>query len=82
MSALVRIVLFGLYLTGCLAGWAEEAHFEAADVHGSAPSRKFNRIGPIIHDGRYEIRRATIVDLISLAYSHKESYQDQTGLPR
>jgi len=42
--------------------------FEAADVHGSAKTQNpFVQTGPV-HGGRYEIKYATMVDLIRLAY--------------
>jgi uncharacterized protein (TIGR03435 family) len=43
--------------------------FDAADVHVSAPVRNPFMRGPRVRDGRYEIRNANIVDLISTAYS-------------
>jgi len=46
--------------------------FEIADVHASPPSanmaNRFRR-GPFISGGRYEVRSATLLDLILLAYS-------------
>jgi uncharacterized protein (TIGR03435 family) len=42
--------------------------FEAADIHSSAKSQNpFPRTGPV-HGGRYEVKTATMVDLIRFAY--------------
>ncbi len=45
--------------------------FEAADVHVSPPSNSFNVFlrGPFVRAGRYEMRTASMLDLISTAYS-------------
>lgn len=45
--------------------------FEIADVHSSPRSNNFNRFmsGPSVHAGRYVIRTATMLDLISTAYN-------------
>jgi len=42
--------------------------FEAADVHGSAPVRYPFRRGPRFRGGIYELRDATMVDLVAAAY--------------
>src|SRR5580658_1220214 len=46
----------------------ETPRFEIADVHVSARTANPYRKGPFIHGGRYEVRTATMVDLIGLAY--------------
>jgi len=43
--------------------------FEVADVHVSPPTRNPFMRGPAIRRGRYEIRLATMVDLIRTAYT-------------
>jgi uncharacterized protein (TIGR03435 family) len=43
--------------------------FEIADVHASPPSRISVMRGPLLRNGRYEIRHATMVDLIRTAWS-------------
>jgi uncharacterized protein (TIGR03435 family) len=43
--------------------------FEIADVHVSPPTRNPFLRAPVIRRGRYEIRFATMVDLVSKAYS-------------
>ena len=42
--------------------------FEIADVHVSPHAMAPNQSGGVLHDGRYEVRQATMVDLIRLAY--------------
>jgi uncharacterized protein (TIGR03435 family) len=42
--------------------------FEAADIHNSAPTRNEFMRGPNTRASRYEIRQATMADLISVAY--------------
>jgi len=42
--------------------------FEVSDVHLSAPARNQFRRGPINRGGRYELRNATMADLIAAAY--------------
>ena len=42
--------------------------FEIADVHPSPKARNPFRRGPIIRSGRYELRNATMVDLVSVAW--------------
>jgi uncharacterized protein (TIGR03435 family) len=50
---------------------ADEPRFEAADVHASAPSSNIRNNfiqGPFVGGGRFEIRRATILDLVRLGW--------------
>jgi uncharacterized protein (TIGR03435 family) len=42
--------------------------FEIADVHASPRSSVPNLVGPVVREGRYELRNATMVDLIRTAY--------------
>jgi uncharacterized protein (TIGR03435 family) len=42
--------------------------FEIADVHVSAPARNPNVQGGLLHTGIYELRQATMLDLIKTAY--------------
>lgn len=44
------------------------ASFEIADVHVSRQTRNAFRRGPVIRNGRYELRFATMVDLISAGW--------------
>src|SRR6266404_4360785 len=43
--------------------------FDIADVHSSAHSTNPNMTGGVLRAGRYELRKATMVDLIRTAYS-------------
>jgi uncharacterized protein (TIGR03435 family) len=43
--------------------------FQVADVHKSAPATNPAMQGGVLHGGRIEIRRATMLDLIKTAYS-------------
>ena len=50
---------------------ADEPRFEAADVHASAPSSNIRNSfiqGPFVGGGRFEIRRATMLDLVRLGW--------------
>jgi hypothetical protein len=42
--------------------------FEGADVHVSAPTRFPSMRGPFLRGSRYELRSASMVDLIATAY--------------
>src|SRR5690348_5838631 len=44
------------------------AGFESADVHVSPPSTLAQMSGGVLRSGRYELRNATMVDLIRTAY--------------
>jgi uncharacterized protein (TIGR03435 family) len=64
----------GLILTALVCGAAytqSGPSFEAADVHVSPPSNSFNQYlrGPFVRAARYELRTATMLDLIGTAYS-------------
>src|SRR5205823_7254398 len=55
-----------------IAGFARSVEtppvFDIADVHMSARSANPNMTGGILRAGRYELRKATMVDLIKTAY--------------
>lgn len=57
-------------LSGMAFGQAAETlpQFEIADVHVSAHSNNPYMTGGVLRGTRYEIRKATMVDLVSLAY--------------
>jgi uncharacterized protein (TIGR03435 family) len=57
-------------LSGLAFGQSTETKpaFEIADVHVSPPTRNPFMRGPMVRSGRYEIRVATMVDLVSRAY--------------
>lgn len=66
----MRVFVFVAFLSGAAFGQPTD-RFEAADVHASPrSSNNFNLFmrGPQTRAGRYEIRTATMVDLISTAY--------------
>lgn len=55
-----------------LAMVAQPLRFEAADIHASAPSTNIRdnfMQGPFVGGGRFEIRKATILDLVRLGWS-------------
>jgi hypothetical protein len=66
MCALTRVSLAAL-LTAAASAQPSSAPpaFEDADVHVSAPSNNQFVRGPFLGRGRYEIRSATMVDLIA-----------------
>ena len=59
------IVLF----SGAALGQTSDPHFEAAEVHVSTLSLTPRLRGGALRGGRFEIRDATMVDLIRLAYN-------------
>ncbi len=61
---------FVVLMAGAAFGQSTPARpaFQIADVHVSAPSRNPNMQGGVLRSGRYEIRQATILDLIKIAY--------------
>jgi uncharacterized protein (TIGR03435 family) len=65
----VRIAL-ALLLSGATFGQspAVPPAFEIADVHAGAHVRNRSVQGGVLREGRYEIRRATMLDLIKTAY--------------
>src|SRR5258708_25830773 len=67
---MLRIFIFVVFLSAAAFGQPAD-RFEAADVHATPHSdNNFNLFmrGPQTRAGRYEIRMATMVDLISTAY--------------
>jgi uncharacterized protein (TIGR03435 family) len=63
--------LCAVFALSLSAAFGQPIAFEAADVHASHVSpTNFNidMKGPFVHAGRYEVRTATMVDLISTAY--------------
>lgn len=69
-GAFVICMLF-ILLAGSAYGQSGEPlpSFDAADVHGSPKSINPQTAGGFIRGGRYQFRNATMVDLISSAYS-------------
>ncbi len=66
-ASIICILFFSIVLFAQSA--ATNAAFDTADVHVSARSKNLNMTGGVIRSGRYELRRATMVDLIRTAYS-------------
>jgi uncharacterized protein (TIGR03435 family) len=68
---LARIGFFAL-LSAAAFGQATKGPakltFQIADVHASAPAGNRNLQGGVLRDGRYELRNATMLDLIKTAY--------------
>jgi uncharacterized protein (TIGR03435 family) len=69
MKSLVMVLI----LSGLAFGQTVPAAFESADVHVSPPTAKPSVRGGALRAGRYEIRTATMVDLISTAYNTEHS---------
>jgi len=63
-----RFVLAGFF-AGAVLGQSPGPRFEMADVHVSPASAQPNMRGGFYRGGRYEIRSASMVDLIRTAYS-------------
>jgi uncharacterized protein (TIGR03435 family) len=55
------------------------AKFEIADIHASPPRLRPNFSDGILRDGRYFLHQATLADLITAAYSLKNSSYVQGG---
>src|SRR5260221_14729716 len=74
MRAFALLVSIGLFWStaafGQLALTVSTPTFESADVHGSAHTTNPNPFpsGGVLRGGRYDLRRATMVDLIRIAY--------------
>jgi uncharacterized protein (TIGR03435 family) len=73
MRAFALLVFIGLLLStasGQLALSVSTPAFETADVHASAHTTNPNPFmtGGVLRGGRYDLRRATMVDLIRIAY--------------
>ena len=70
MRMLVRTSVIVLF-SGTALGQSTEVppHFDAADVHVSPPTLTPQLRGGALRGGRFEIRDATMVDLIRLAYN-------------
>jgi uncharacterized protein (TIGR03435 family) len=69
---LLGAVIAAMFSIAACAQTADEPRFEAADVHASAPSSNIRNNfiqGPFVGGGRFEVRRATILDLIRLGWT-------------
>jgi uncharacterized protein (TIGR03435 family) len=65
---LVSLCFIAVVAPSAFGQTAASPSFEIADVHGSPRSSVPNLVGPIVREGRYELRNATMVDLIRTAY--------------
>jgi uncharacterized protein (TIGR03435 family) len=69
MGRTLKLVLLGLVLSGLALSQTVPTTFESADVHVSAPSTNPSLHGGALRGSRFEVRTATMVDLISMAYN-------------
>jgi uncharacterized protein (TIGR03435 family) len=65
----VKKLFFGVLLCTVAFGQTNTLTFESSDVHVSAPATNPTMRGGALRGGRYEVRTATMVDLISVAYN-------------
>ena len=65
----MKPLLFVALLSGVAFAQSASPTFESADVHVSARSNNPTMRGGAVRGGRYDLRTATMVDLISVAYS-------------
>jgi uncharacterized protein (TIGR03435 family) len=68
-------------LSGAVFGQSAEStpKFDIADVHVSPKGTVTNMSGGVLRAGRYEIRRATMLDLIRIAYGVDDNSKIQGG---
>lgn len=67
----VGAAIAAMFSSAVCAQPAVESRFEAADVHASPPSSNIRNNfiqGPFVGGGRFEVRRATILDLVELGW--------------
>jgi uncharacterized protein (TIGR03435 family) len=66
----LRLISISVLLAGAVFGQSDAPapKFEVADIHLSAPSPRPFVAGPFLHGGRYEIRMATMNDLVRIAW--------------
>jgi uncharacterized protein (TIGR03435 family) len=68
MRVFIRISLAVLLTVAAFSQTGTQPAFEASDVHPSSKSGNQNFRGPFTGGGRYELRKATMVDMIVRAY--------------
>ncbi len=66
--ALAHLSCVVVFSAGALSQPVEISAFEAADVHPSAPARLEFMRGPFVEGSRYQVRHATMAELIATAY--------------
>jgi uncharacterized protein (TIGR03435 family) len=64
----MRAFVIAATLSGAIFGQTAKPAFDVADVHASAHVRNLSMQGGVLRAGRFEIRRATMLDLIKIAY--------------
>ncbi len=69
----MKKLFFVVLLCGVAWGQTTPLAFESSDVHVSAPSTNPTMRGGVLRGGRYDVRNATMVDLISAAYNMDSS---------
>ncbi len=71
MRALKGIVSFALLISTAWGQTPKLPSFDIADVHASAPATNPDTFvsGGLLSNGRYDLRRATMLDLIGIAWS-------------
>jgi uncharacterized protein (TIGR03435 family) len=72
LRASVYPTMATLFYLAASAQAADAPHFEAADVHPSPPSTNFRdnfMQGPFVGGGRFEIRKATMLDLVRFGWN-------------
>jgi uncharacterized protein (TIGR03435 family) len=81
MIRAIAAVSFLAFLADSAFGQSAQTtpRFDIADVHVSPKSTVTYMSGGVLRGGRYEIRRATMVDLIRTAYSIDDSSKIQGG---
>src|SRR3954454_10726962 len=68
MRVCVRLSAIALLCGAAFGQPAEKPKFEVADVHGSPRTSQPVARGPFYMSGRYELRFATMLDMIRTAY--------------
>jgi uncharacterized protein (TIGR03435 family) len=63
-----------VFFSGVVFAQDKPLVFDSADVHASAPSMNPTFRGGALRGGRFEVRTATMVDLISFAYEMDSTY--------
>jgi uncharacterized protein (TIGR03435 family) len=68
MLRILKCIGFLALVCAAAFGQSTRPAFQIADVHASIPTRNPNMQGGVLRAGRYEIRKATMLDLIKTAY--------------
>src|SRR3954451_22764350 len=70
MRAIKEITIFVILCNAAFGQTTERPAFEIADIHASAPATNPDTFvaGGLLPSGRYDLRRATMLDLIKVAW--------------